>query len=821
LTEYKEVCKGKELDLEMDMFNIISVPGGPNSLFEALGIAMGGEEDSALEFRDECVDWMSNNLVKLGFENNAAGRNEVLLFKNDNVFAGVEMLKAFVDKYGVPVIVHYKDGPQVKFGTSNEKSVVHLQCVGGMHFNALEGKTVFVNECLEVQPENECTNGNEISERPEIVLHYLEENDEVDQTEKNELLVLDNSSTDDMGDEGAEEVAQGDNVSALDLGQAGYTKLRLLLVSPASPFEKKDGAPRPLKRYMSRLSADDSKIYYTDWVKGRAVIVPLITKDMVTESVETMHTEMGHTGRNKTLSACRLQFFHPKLWKVVADCIKQCQVCQRFKTSAVPPHRKEPVFKRAFQHPYEMYAVDLMELPRSNKGYKALLVGVYMYSKFANAVPIRSKTSAAVASAMERCILSSMVKIPEKILSDNGPEFRGEPFQSLLKKYSIEGTRSIPYRAQTNGGVERLNRTIKARLAAVVDGNYKNWDCVIDKVMVQYNRTVHDETQRAPAEFFSKQLVVPVVPAAEKMWTEPGVNFKTYVEGELVLRRVPYRAGEDRNKLAPSFDGPYKITKVVSAVVYEISPIKGKYKKIIVHYRQIKPYHNKGKYSVNQHSTKVYRRREVARVVDARGDIDWNTVSGIQWVTSPVVGSTEDRENTLSYVSVLPEQLDEAVGSWDMVDAGCHVFPRASTPQKVCTPLDLNESNGHFDFSGFTEENDWDRNYEDENVEWFSGVNVDRDWRLALQEPIREHKSVSNMRAVNSQSVEMTLMTQSIEAPQLTEEITECERGEVYEDCISMRQISIPPMVYVEPVAEDEDESTGESFHGSGLCSCC
>ena len=296
--------------------------------------------------------------------------------------------------------------------------------------------------------------------------------------------------------------------------------------------DKSVTVPRAYRHYMPRLTVVDDKIVFSDKLRGHEITVPLLTFDEAKMRVGILHKEMSHPGRHKTMQACKGQFFYPALWKIVANCVKSCEVCQKHKPAIVNAKNTEPLSKRRPTGPYNLYAVDCIDLPRTARGHKALLVGIDLYTKFGNAVPLRSKSSAAVAAALERNILSSAVALPTRILSDSGPEFKGRAYKEMLEKYNIERTHSVTYMPRTNGGVERLNRTIRMRLATSVDGNYGQWDLEIHKVMIQYNRTVHDETNKAPIEFFTQEIAEPVI--SDKFWKEAGEQEKLKINTPII-----------------------------------------------------------------------------------------------------------------------------------------------------------------------------------------------------------------------------------------------------------------------------------------------
>ena len=112
--------------------------------------------------------------------------------------------------------------------------------------------------------------------------------------------------------------------------------------------------------------------------------------------------------------------------------------------------------------------------------------------------------------------------------------------------------------------VERLNRTICERLAAVVDGDYRHWDTILPKVMVQYNRTVHGETNRTPVSYYTEIVEEPVIALRFDVRRPPGKNFEPYKIGDLVLCKIQFCSKGERHKLASRYEGHYKIVDCIS-----------------------------------------------------------------------------------------------------------------------------------------------------------------------------------------------------------------------------------------------------------------
>jgi hypothetical protein len=149
--------------------------------------------------------------------------------------------------------------------------------------------------------------------------------------------------------------------------------------------------------------------------------VPVVPFMIMVDIIFKIHNQVAHVGIRKILKIVEEQFWHPAVNSIVRDVCVSCPHCQRYKSSSqlITP----PVLKIQPAHPFDLVALDLLQFPRSSRGNIVLLVAIDHSSKFLIAVPLRNKTAHTVSEAFKSIVLPSMIRIPNRILTDNGPEF--------------------------------------------------------------------------------------------------------------------------------------------------------------------------------------------------------------------------------------------------------------------------------------------------------------------------------------------------------------------------------------------------------------
>ena len=89
---------------------------------------------------------------------------------------------------------------------------------------------------------------------------------------------------------------------------------------------------------------------------------------------------------------------------------------------------------------------------------------------------------------------------PNRIVSDNGPQFVARLFQNVCRLLGMKTVPTTAFHPQTNGQVERYNRSLLAMLRHYVGEHQDDWDKYASAVTYAYNMSVHRSTGATPFE---------------------------------------------------------------------------------------------------------------------------------------------------------------------------------------------------------------------------------------------------------------------------------------------------------------------------------
>lgn len=355
----------------------------------------------------------------------------------------------------------------------------------------------------------------------------------------------------------------------------------------------------------------------------------LVPKNKVPEVLDEMHggKSGAHFGINKTMDKIRERFYWVNWSEDVREWCRKCVTCAATKGPRTRSRGKMKQYNVG--SPFERIAIDIAgPFPESNKGNKYILVAMDYFTKWPEVFALPNQEATTVAETLVDNVFSRF-GVPLELHSDQGRNFESNVFKKICTILGIKKTRTTPLHPQSDGMVERFNKTIEEHLTKVVEKHQRDWDEHLPLFLMAYRSAVHNTTGLTPARIlFGKELRLPcdlkfgspeneqmdvedyayrlrekllaiheiarerIQLASDRMKARYDVNASNsgFYEGDRVWLYNPQRKKGISPKLTPAWEGPYTVVKRINDVVYRIqrSP-KAKMK--VVHLDRLMIYH--------------------------------------------------------------------------------------------------------------------------------------------------------------------------------------------------------------------------------------
>lgn len=366
----------------------------------------------------------------------------------------------------------------------------------------------------------------------------------------------------------------------------------------------------------------------------------LVPKKRVKMLLTEMHGGIsgGHLGINKTIEKVRHRFYWPQCRQDVEEFCRTCDDCGA--TKGPQTRSKGPMRQYIVGAPFERIAIDIAgPFPVSEDGNKYILVAMDYFSKWPEAYAIPNMEAKTVA----RVIVDQWVSrfgVPLQLHSDQGRNFESAVFKDVCEILGIDKTRTTPLHPQSDGMVERFNRTMEEHLSKVVSSHQRDWDRLLPVFLLAYRSAPHDSTSHSPSRIvFGRELRLPCdlllgsTPDEDrrsslhsgtyvdelrrtlsevhasvrdkiafssdrmKMHYDIKANSGGFSEGDQVWLFNPKRRRGYCPKLQPDWEGPFVVVTRINDLVYRIQK-PGSRKPKIVHLHRLAKYHQRAERDV-------------------------------------------------------------------------------------------------------------------------------------------------------------------------------------------------------------------------------
>lgn len=355
----------------------------------------------------------------------------------------------------------------------------------------------------------------------------------------------------------------------------------------------------------------------------KQLVAPRILQEKIFDQLHKERSS-GHFGIERTTDLIKRRFYWPGIDKCIKRWCAQCDLCARCKPG--PGIGKSPLQQFTASAPLQVVAIDILgPLPVTEKNNEYIIVIGDYFTKWKEAYAVPNHTAQTVA---DKLVIEVFTKLgcPEQIHTDQGPEFQSNLFKLVCEKFGIEKTRTNPYRPQSDGLVERFNRTLIQMLSIFAKDNQKNWDDHLPYLLMAYRATEHKSTHCSPnLLMLGREIKCPidlmvgnppndiehqcpvqyvewvkyamgnafqfaydnlgVAAQRQKDYHDKTLNVRKYKIGSKVWRWYPPTASQ---KLGLGWTGPFEITAKINDVTYTLS--KEGRRSFNAHVDHLKPY---------------------------------------------------------------------------------------------------------------------------------------------------------------------------------------------------------------------------------------
>ncbi|KAK2997226.1 hypothetical protein RJ639_026117 [Escallonia herrerae] len=318
-------------------------------------------------------------------------------------------------------------------------------------------------------------------------------------------------------------------------------------------------------------------------------------------------------GRALAHKVLRQGYYWPTMHRDALDYTKKCDACQRF--SSIPRQSPSPLSSLTSPIPFAMWGMDIM-------------------GPFPPATAQRRFWTTSLSGSKLKLWLQSLKRnvkisfwravvcrfgIPRVLVTDNGKQFDNPTFRTFCANLSIEQRFTSVAHPQTNGQTEVTNRTLLQGIKKKLNGAKGLWVDELPKILWAYNTTTRTSTGETPFSLsFGTDALIPVeigLPSLRVVTDDPAQNeedlranldllderreqaavrlaaykhrvskfydqrvqHRAFRVGDLVLRRIEASAPREAvGKLAPNWEGPYRVVKLAGPGAYHLEHIDGK-----------------------------------------------------------------------------------------------------------------------------------------------------------------------------------------------------------------------------------------------------
>ena len=237
----------------------------------------------------------------------------------------------------------------------------------------------------------------------------------------------------------------------------------------------------------------ENVLYHIELDKSLRIVLPQEDRRRVFDQA---HAGVfgAHLREKKMHSQLSRHYWWPRMRADISSWCRECRVCA---SRHVGKQVRPPLTPIPVSGPFDRVGVDVLQLPKTTKGNKYAIVFVDYLTKWPEVFATSDQSAITIASLLVEHIVPRH-GVPTELLSDRGRAFLSKLMTEVYKLLGIHKSNTTAYHPQTDGLVERFNRTLIDMLAKTSNQNGTDWDDRLPYVLFAYRSCVQQSTGESP-----------------------------------------------------------------------------------------------------------------------------------------------------------------------------------------------------------------------------------------------------------------------------------------------------------------------------------
>ncbi|GKA50881.1 reverse transcriptase domain-containing protein [Tanacetum coccineum] len=342
----------------------------------------------------------------------------------------------------------------------------------------------------------------------------------------------------------------------------------------------------------------------------------ILSKDTKKARAVRQKAASMHSGpRSVVAKAIQIGYYWPTMHMDARNLIRKCKDCQIH--HPLPKNTQQNLTPITSPWLFYKWGIDIAgPFPEGPGKVKFLIVAIDYFTKWIEAKAVTTITG----NQVKKFVWDNIVcrfGLPGEIISDNGKQFRDNPFKDWCEKLCIRQCFASVKHPQANGLVERANRSLGEGIKARLDERSRDWIEELPHVLWAHRTMIKSSNGETPFSLtYGTEAVIPVEIGMPTLRTTEvdqasnnealGINLDLIEErreqaaiqeakskkkmekyynsrvrgtsfkpGEMVYRSNEASHAKDGGKLGPKWEGPYEVKESLGKGAYKLKDRKG------------------------------------------------------------------------------------------------------------------------------------------------------------------------------------------------------------------------------------------------------